>query len=134
MPLEQDDSRATGMPTKDIHDFVVCSDIFFPLRKRLVFIRFSSPKEVQGMQARCSLLRLLVWTTQSLGEGGLQYLKVRAFYTKIKISSFKTNKKKKNEATPSPHSLAARIGLIRAAAALQMEHRLPTVPTRPISF
>ena len=47
------------------------------------------------------------------GGGREQYLKVRGFYTKIKISSY-TNKKQtpkmEKEATLSPHSLVARIG------------------------
>lgn len=37
MPLEQDDSRATGMPTKDIHDFVCLFRHFFPPKEKTSF-------------------------------------------------------------------------------------------------
>ena len=71
------------------------------------------------------------------GGGREQYLKVRGFYTKIKIYSY-TNKKQTQKngkgGNTEPTFPGGKNWLVRSRAALQMGHRLPTVPTRPISF
>lgn len=82
--------------------FVFVQAFSFPEEKSMLFIVFSRLKEVktpcQRTRSRAAgqmwPLSLLVWTTQCF-EGFWQHLKVRGFYTKISISSFKKKKRKK---------------------------------------
>lgn len=129
-----------GCPQRTAMILCVCSDISSPLRKKTVFIRISWPKEVKNPCQRTQIrghARLLVWTTECLEEEGNNYLKVRGFYTKIKIYSY-TNKKQTQKngkgGNTEPTFPGGKNWLVQSRAALQMGHRLPTVPTRPISF
>ena len=72
MPSELDDSRGTGMPTKNGHDFMFVQT-FLPPKKKTVFIKISWPKEVKNPCQRTQIrghARLLVWTTECLEEEG----------------------------------------------------------------